>query len=97
MTIKENTLFDFSLFDDIASKENFITDTVLKQVELSKLMCFAYPNVDILKNAILLEAIAKSYIFIIIAEKLNGAITVEQFAHIFSSVLFENIDNLLSN
>ena len=52
MTIKENTLFDFSLFDDIASKENFITDTVLKQVELSKLMCFAYPNVDILKNTL---------------------------------------------
>ena len=31
---------------------------------------------------------------IILAEKLNGAVTVEQFAHIFSSVLVENIDNI---
>ena len=34
---------------------------------------------------------------IILAAKLNGAVTVEQFAHIFSSVLVENIDNLLFN
>ena len=34
---------------------------------------------------------------IILAEKLNGAVTVEQFAHILSSVLVENIDNLLFN
>ena len=31
---------------------------------------------------------------IILAEKLNGAVMVEQFAHIFSSVLVENIDNI---
>ena len=31
---------------------------------------------------------------IILAEKLDGAVTVEQFTHIFSSVLVENIDNI---
>ena len=50
ITVKENILFDFSLFDDIVSYENFSKDNIVKQVELSKLMCLAYPNVDILKN-----------------------------------------------
>ena len=31
---------------------------------------------------------------IILAEKLNGAVTVEQFAHILCSVLVENIDKI---
>ena len=58
MTIKENILFDFSLFNDSASKDNFIKDNRVKQIELLKLMCLAYPNVDILKKlAILMEAI----------------------------------------
>ena len=47
MTTKENILFDFSLFNDSASKDNFIKDNIVKQIELLKLMCLAYPNVDI--------------------------------------------------
>ena len=58
MTTKGNILFDFSLFNDSASKDNFIKDNIVKQIELLKLMCLAYPNVDILKKlAILMEAI----------------------------------------
>ena len=58
MTTKENILFDFSLFNDSASKDNFIKDNIVKQIELLKLMCLVYPNVDILKKlAILMEAI----------------------------------------
>ena len=58
MTIKENILFDFSLFNDSASKDNFIKDNIAKQTELLKLMCLASPNVDIFKKlAILMEAI----------------------------------------
>ena len=58
MTIKENILFDFSLFNDSASKDNFIKDNIAKQIELLKLMCLAYPNVDTFKKlAILMEAI----------------------------------------
>ena len=48
MTIKKNILFDFSVFNDIVGKENFIKNTILKQVELSKLLCEAYPNMLIL-------------------------------------------------
>lgn len=81
MTTKENILFDFSLFDDIVSKENFSKDNIIKQVELSKLMCLAYPNVDIAKNhTIILEVIEKSNMGIILTDKLNGAVTVEQLA-----------------
>ena len=58
MTIKENILFDFSLFNDSASKDNFIKDNIAKQIELLKLMCLTYPNVDTFKKlAILMEAI----------------------------------------
>ena len=44
-------------------------------------MCLAYPNVDIAKNhAIILEVIEKSNMGIILTDKLNGAVTVEQLA-----------------
>ena len=49
MAIKENILFDFSVLNDIVGKETFLKNTLLKQVELSKLLCVAYSNVDILK------------------------------------------------
>ena len=49
MAVKENMLFDFSFFNDIVGKETFLKNTLLKQVELSKLLCVAYSNVDILK------------------------------------------------
>ena len=96
--IEENILFDFSLFNDIVGKDNFIKNTILKQVELSKLLCVAYPNVDFSKqHTNLMESIAKSNMHVILAEKLNGAVTIEQFAHVCYVVLSKNIDNLLSN
>ena len=44
-----------------------------------------------------MESIAKSNMHVILAEKLNGAVTIEQFAHVYYVVLSKNIDNLLSN
>ena len=70
MAIKENILFDFSVLNDIVGKETFLKNTLLKQVELSKLLCVAYSNVHILKqHAILMESIAKSNMHVILAEK----------------------------
>ena len=71
MTIKENILFDFSVFNDTVGKENFVKSTILKQVEVLNLLCVAYPNVDILKqHAILMESISKSSMLVLLAEKL---------------------------
>ena len=70
MTIKENILFDFSVFNDTVGKENFVKSTILKQVEVLNLLCVAYPNVDILKqHAILMESISKSSMLVLLAEK----------------------------
>ena len=71
MTIKENILFDFSVFNDTVGKENFVKSTIWKQVEVLNLLCVAYPNVDILKqHAILMESISKSSMLVLLAEKL---------------------------
>ena len=37
-----------------------------------------------------MESIAKSNMHVILAEKLNGAVTMEQLVHIFSVALSEN-------
>ena len=61
-------------------------------------MCVAYPNVDNLKrHAILMASIAKLNMHVVLVKKHNGTVTIEQFTHVFSVVLSENIDNILSN
>lgn len=84
MTIKKIILFDFSVFND---KENFIKTTIKKQVELSKLLCVLNPN----------DNITRSNMHIMLAEKINGTVMVDQFVHIFFLVLAENFDDFLSN
>ena len=82
----------------LLAKRTLQKNTTLKQVELSNLVCVAYPNFDNLKrHAILMASIAKLNMHVVLVKKHNGTVTIEQFTHVFSVVLSENIDNILSN
>ena len=82
----------------LLAKRTLQKNTTLKQVELSNLVCVAYPNVDNLKrHAILMASIAKLNMHVVLVKKHNGTVTIEQFTPVFSVVLSENIDNILSN
>ena len=82
----------------LLAKRTLQKNTTLKQVELSNLVCVAHPNVDNLKrHAILMASIAKLNMHVVLVKKHNGTVTIEQFTHVFSVVLSENIDNILSN
>lgn len=48
-------------------------------------------------HAVLMEKITKSNFHVILSEHLNDAVTVDQFAQIFSAVLTEHIDDVLSD
>lgn len=90
MTIKDNIAFDFSVFNNKIAKENFIKTSINKQVELSKILCAVYPNGSILKqHYILLESAGNSNFHVLLAEKLGGAVTVDQFATTSSQVVAE--------
>ena len=73
-------------------KENFVCQLIHKQLQLSKFMCSIYSNSSILQDhTILMEAVEKSNIPKIIAERLNGTMTFVQFSQIFLEVMDENI------
>ena len=98
MPLLENIIWGFSLFYEKESTENFIKLTIIKQFYMSKMMCLLHPNMIILKNhAGLMEKITKSNFHVILSEHLNDAVTVDQFAPIFSAVLTEHIDDVLSD
>ena len=44
-----------------------------------------------------MASIAKLNMHVVLVKKHNGTVTIEQFTHVFSVVLSENIDNILSN
>lgn len=88
----------FRKYNEKESKENFIKLTIIKQLYMSKMMCLLHPNMIILKShAVLMEKITKSNFHVILSEHLNDAVTVDQFAQIFSAVLTEHIDDVLSD
>ena len=45
----------------------------------------------------LMKAIEYSNLHLILPQKLNGSVTIQQFVEIFASVFAGNIDNLLFN
>ena len=45
----------------------------------------------------LMKAIEYSNLHLILPQKLNGSVTIQQFVEIFASALDGNIDNLLFN
>lgn len=47
-------IFDFSAFEDLSPKENFIKSTITKQYQLSRLLFLTYPDNSMLRKCFML-------------------------------------------
>ena len=47
-------IFDFSAFEDLSPKENFIKSTITKQYQLSRLLFLTYPDYSMLRKCFML-------------------------------------------
>ena len=47
-------IFDFSAFEDLSPKENFIKGTITKQYQLSRLLFLTYPDNSMLTKCFML-------------------------------------------
>ena len=90
-------LQDFSSFNLLEEKENFIKD-IQKQVDLAHMSVAAFPtNVILLNHLHLMRNINDSNFYKLLARRINGMITVRKFAEIFTNLLREVLNTILIN
>ena len=95
---QNNGLCDFSNFNSLEEKENFIKDIIKKQVNLSYISVAAFPNERVLKNHLhILKHVGDSNFCKLLAGRVNGPVKVQQFAEVFTKLLDEQLDILLTN
>ena len=91
-------LQDFSSFNSLEEKENFIKDIIQKQVDLAHMSVAAFPtNVILLNHLHLMRNINDSNFYKLLARRINGMITVRKFAEIFANLLREVLNTILIN
>ena len=77
----ENQTVDFFIVTNGTEKDIFVTHLLHKQLKLGKFMANLYPGSNILHDhAILIDAVEKSNITKILANRLNGTMTVDDFS-----------------
>ena len=89
-------LYSFSDFNSLEKKEQFIKDVIRKQVELAHISAAAHPT-DRTLHLHLIKRIHDSNFYKLLAQHINGRITVRQFAEIFANLLDEQLDVVLIN
>ena len=91
-------LYDFSDFNSLEEKEQFIKDIIRKQVELAHVSAAAHPtDRTFFIHLHLMKRIHDSNFSKLLAQCINGRITVRQFAEIFANLLDEQLDVVLIN
>ena len=91
-------LHDFSSFNSVEEKEIFLKNLIRKQLELSKTCFLADPTSQNLhQHTQLMGQIYNSNFHKILASRLNTPVSINQFATIFSEVLDEQLEIVLTN
>lgn len=77
----ENQTVDFFIVTNDTEKDIFVTHLLHKQLKLGNFMANLYPDSNILHDhAILIDVVEKSNITKILANRLNGTMTVDDFS-----------------
>ena len=77
--------------------KNFIKDIIKKQLKLSYISVAAFPNDGVLKNHLnIMKHVQDSNFQKLLAGRVNAPVTVQQFAEIFTKLLNEQLDILLT-
>ena len=91
-------LYDFSDFNSLEEKEQFIKDIIRKHAELANISAAAH-SIDrtLFIQLHLMKCMHDSSFYKLLAQRINGRITVRQFAEIFANLLDEQLDVVLIN
>ena len=77
----ENQTVDFFIVTNDTEKDIFVTHLLHKQLKLGNSMANLHPDSNILHDhAILIDVVEKSNITKILANRLNGTMTVDDFS-----------------
>ena len=77
--------------------KNFIKDIIKKQLNLSYISAAAFPNDRVLKNHLnIMKHVQDSNYHKLLAGRVNGPVTVQQFPEVFTKLLDEQLDILLT-
>ena len=94
----DQTLYDFSSFNTITEKENFVKELIKKQVDLSERLCDVYSGNEVFDtHYILLLNIQNSNFYRVLSSSLTTQVTIDQSANIFVQVLEEYVSIIITN
>ena len=91
-------LYDFSDFNLLEEKRQFIKDIIRKHVELANISATAHPiDRTLFIQLHLIKCIHDLNFYKLLAQHINGRISVRQFAKIFANLLDKKLDIVVVN